>query len=46
MNYLAHLKLAEDIPESIGENFLGNFVKGSLENYPHIYRESSLNCQE
>ena len=29
MNYLAHLYLAEDSPESILGNFLGDFVKGS-----------------
>lgn len=28
MNYLAHLYLAEDIPESILGNLLGDFVKG------------------
>jgi len=29
MNYLAHLYLAEDTPESILGNFLGDFVKGT-----------------
>jgi acyl carrier protein phosphodiesterase len=29
MNYLAHLYLAEDNPESLLGNFLGDFVKGS-----------------
>ena len=42
MNYLAHLRLAEDTPESIVGNFLGDFVKGSLENYTHIYSRSIL----
>jgi acyl carrier protein phosphodiesterase len=31
MNYLAHLYLAEDTPESLIGNLLGDFVKGSLE---------------
>jgi acyl carrier protein phosphodiesterase len=37
MNYLAHLFLAEDTPESKIGNLLGDFVKGSLENYTNIY---------
>ncbi len=37
MNYLAHLFLAEDNPESIIGNFLGDFVKGRLEGYKNIY---------
>jgi acyl carrier protein phosphodiesterase len=32
MNYLAHLFLAEPNPESLIGNFLGDFVKGSVEN--------------
>ena len=32
MNYLAHLYLAEDTPESIIGNLLGDFVKGSAIN--------------
>ncbi|MEM8778255.1 MAG: DUF479 domain-containing protein, partial [Cyanobacteria bacterium P01_G01_bin.49] len=31
MNYLAHLLLAEDSPESRLGNLLGDFVKGKLE---------------
>ncbi|PSB01424.1 ACP phosphodiesterase [Merismopedia glauca] len=31
MNYLAHLFLSEPTPESMIGNFLGDFVKGSLE---------------
>lgn len=35
MNYLAHLLLADDTPESILGNFLGDFVKGRPEGrYP------------
>lgn len=37
MNYLAHLFLAEDNPESKIGNLLGDFVKGSLEKYIDIY---------
>lgn len=36
MNYLAHLYLAENTPESIIGNFLGDFVKGSAIN---LYNE-------
>lgn len=32
MNYLAHLYLAEDSPESLVGNFLGDFVKGQAIN--------------
>ncbi len=42
MNYLAHLRLAENTPESIVGNFLGDFIKGSLEKYSHIYNKSIL----
>ncbi|MGK7929535.1 MAG: ACP phosphodiesterase [Spirulina sp.] len=37
MNYLAHLFLAENTPDSQIGNLLGDFVKGSLENYTNIY---------
>ena len=37
MNYLAHLFLAENNPESKIGNLLGDFVKGSLEKYTNIY---------
>jgi acyl carrier protein phosphodiesterase len=37
MNYLAHLYLAEDTPESLLGNLLGDFVKGSAIN---IYSEA------
>ena len=37
MNYLAHLFLAEDNPQSIIGNLLGDFVKGRLEQYKNIY---------
>lgn len=30
MNYLAHIRLAGDSPESVTGNFLGDFVKGKL----------------
>ncbi len=42
MNYLAHLRLAENNSESIIGNFLGDFVKGRLENYSVIYNKSIL----
>ena len=42
MNYLAHLLLAEKYPESQIGNLLGDFVKGSLEEYQNIYSESIL----
>ncbi|AFY78402.1 MAG: DUF479 domain-containing protein [Hydrococcus sp. C42_A2020_068] len=42
MNYLAHLFLAEDTPESRIGNLLGDFVKGSLERYKTHYSESIL----
>ena len=37
MNYLAHLYLAKNTPESQIGNLLGDFVKGSLEKYETIY---------
>lgn len=42
MNYLAHLRLAENNSESIIGNLLGDFVVGRLENYTLIYSESIL----
>jgi acyl carrier protein phosphodiesterase len=42
MNYLAHLLLSENTPESRIGNFLGDFVKGSLENYQEIYNQGIL----
>lgn len=37
MNYLAHVLLAERTPESIIGNFLGDFVKGTLDKYENYY---------
>ncbi|MGK7946180.1 MAG: ACP phosphodiesterase [Microcystaceae cyanobacterium] len=37
MNYLAHIYLADQTPESRLGNFLGDFVKGSLDNYREQY---------
>ncbi|MGK7921817.1 MAG: ACP phosphodiesterase [Trichodesmium sp.] len=37
MNYLAHLLLAKNTPESQIGNLLGDFVKGNLEQYQTIY---------
>ena len=37
MNYLAHLLLAENHPESRIGNIMGDFVKGNLENYNNQY---------
>ncbi len=37
MNYLAHLYLAENSPESRIGNFLGDFVKGHLSQYESLY---------
>lgn len=37
MNYLAHLYLAQNTPESQIGNLLGDFVKGPLEEYQTIY---------
>ena len=37
MNYLAHLLLAKNTPESQIGNLLGDFVKGHLEQYETIY---------
>lgn len=37
MNYLAHLLLAEKNPESIIGNFLGDFVKGTLDKAENHY---------
>ena len=37
MNYLAHLYLAENTPESRIGNFLGDFVKGHLSEYESVY---------
>ncbi|MEM9543522.1 MAG: ACP phosphodiesterase [Cyanobacteria bacterium P01_E01_bin.42] len=42
MNYLAHLFLAEDNPESKIGNLLGDFVKGSLKKYTNIYSENII----
>lgn len=42
MNYLAHLRLAENNHKSIIGNLLGDFVKGRLENYSIIYYQSIL----
>lgn len=42
MNYLAHLYLAEDTPESCIGNLLGDFVKGSLENHQFRYSQEIL----
>jgi len=42
MNYLAHLLLAEDTPESLIGNFLGDFVKGTLEGQKNCYSEGIL----
>lgn len=42
MNYLAHLFLAEDSPESRIGNLLGDFLKGSLESYKTIYSEEII----
>lgn len=40
MNYLAHLFLADDTPESLIGNLLGDFVKGSAKNqYSHFIQE-------
>lgn len=50
MNYLAHLYLAEDSPESILGNLLGDFVKGrQIENYCYeikkgIYLHRKIDC--
>ncbi|ACK70352.1 protein of unknown function DUF479 [Gloeothece citriformis PCC 7424] len=37
MNYLAHLFLAENTPESRLGNLLGDFVKGNLDNFKTVY---------
>ena len=42
MNYLAHLLLAENTNESRLGNFLGDFVKGKLEDHHHIYNQNIL----
>jgi acyl carrier protein phosphodiesterase len=42
MNYLAHLYLAEDTPESCIGNLLGDFVKGTLANYHFRYSQEIL----
>jgi acyl carrier protein phosphodiesterase len=42
MNYLAHLYLAEDTPESCIGNLLGDFVKGALTNYHFRYSQEIL----
>lgn len=42
MNYLAHLLLAENSPESQIGNLLGDFVKGSLEQYETHYSEAII----
>ena len=42
MNYLAHLFLAENTPESRIGNLLGDFVKGSIDSYENIYSPSIL----
>jgi acyl carrier protein phosphodiesterase len=40
MNYLAHLYLAEDNPESLVGNLLGDFVKGAKkDDYPEAIRQ-------
>jgi acyl carrier protein phosphodiesterase len=40
MNYLAHLYLAEDSPQSVIGNLLGDFVKGSISDaYPSEIRK-------
>ena len=39
MNYLAHIFLAENHPESIIGNLLGDFVKGRLEKYQNLYSD-------
>lgn len=43
MNYLAHLLLAENHPESRIGNLLGDFVKGKLEQYETCYSEEIIN---
>ena len=42
MNYLAHIFLAENNPESIIGNLLGDFVKGRLEKYHYLYSDKIL----
>ncbi|MGD1808256.1 ACP phosphodiesterase [Dapis sp. BLCC M126] len=42
MNYLAHLLLAKNTPESQIGNLLGDFVKGYLEKYETIYSHEIL----
>lgn len=42
MNYLAHLFLSENTPESLIGNLLGDFVKGDLEKYNNCYNEEII----
>ena len=42
MNYLAHLLLAKNTPESQIGNLLGDFVKGNLEQYKTIYNHEII----
>lgn len=42
MNYLAHLLLAENNPDSQIGNFLGDFVKGYLKSYQDVYSQKIL----
>ena len=42
MNYLAHLLLAENSPESRIGNLLGDFVKGDLQKYKTCYTEGII----
>lgn len=43
MNYLAHLLLAENSPESHIGNLMGDFVKGNLEQYKTQYSKEIIN---
>jgi acyl carrier protein phosphodiesterase len=42
MNYLAHLFLAESSSDSLLGNFLGDFIKGSLDNCPYNYNPTII----
>jgi acyl carrier protein phosphodiesterase len=43
MNYLAHLLLSENHPESRIGNIMGDFVKGNLEQYKTQYSQEIIN---
>ncbi|MGK7934069.1 MAG: ACP phosphodiesterase [Microcystaceae cyanobacterium] len=42
MNYLAHIYLADHTPESLLGNFLGDFVKGTLDQHQKRYNQLIL----